>query len=146
MSGAWQIGILGSEHIPDVAEIERLCFSEPWSEKSLVILTDENNFGVVATLDGQTVAYGGMTCVLDEGAVTNIATHPDLRRRGLGREILRALLSEARKRGARTVFLEVRESNEGARALYQKMGFLEVGRRKKYYERTEDAILMTLTF
>ena len=87
MSGAWQIGILGSEHIPDVAEIERLCFSEPWSEKSLVILTDENNFGVVATLDGQTVAYGGMTCVLDEGAVTNIATHPDHRRQGLGRRI-----------------------------------------------------------
>ena len=146
MSGAWQIGILGSEHIPDVAEIERLCFSEPWSEKSLVILTYENNFGVVATLDGQTVAYGGMTCVLDEGAVTNIATHPDHRRQGLGRRILRELLSEAQKRGVHTVFLEVRESNDAARALYLSEGFYECGIRKKFYRRpTENAVQMVFS-
>ena len=146
MSGAWQIGILGSEHIPDVAEIERLCFSEPWSEKSLVILTDENNFGVVATLDGQTVAYGGMTCVLDEGAVTNIATHPDHRRQGLGRRILRELLSEAQKRGVHTVFLEVRESNDAARALYLSEGFYECGIRKNFYRRpTENAVQMVFS-
>ena len=146
MSGAWQIGILGSEHIPDVAEIERLCFSEPWSEKSLVILTDENNFGVVATLDGQTVAYGGMTCVLDEGAVTNIATHPNHRRQGLGRRILRELLSEAQKRGVHTVFLEVRESNDAARALYLSEGFYECGIRKNFYRRpTENAVQMVFS-
>ena len=146
MNGAWQIGILEREHIPAVAELERLCFSEPWSENSLAILTAENNFGVVATLDGRAVAYGGMTCVLDEGAVTNIATHPDLRRRGLGREILRALLSEARKRGARTVFLEVRESNEAARALYLSEGFYECGIRKNFYRHpTENAVQMAFS-
>ena len=143
MSEEYRISLLDSTYISDVAEIESLCFSEPWGEKSLTLLLSENNFGVVALLDGRAVAYGGMTCVLDEGAVTNIATHPSYRRRGLGREVLRAMLTEAEKRGVHTVFLEVRESNEAARALYLSEGFYECGIRKNFYRRpVENAVQM----
>ena len=139
--------ILAAEHISDVALIEKLCFSEPWSEESLGLLLRDGNFGVVCVNDGRAVAYGGMTCCLDEGAVTNIAVHPELRRKGLGRQIVRAMLREAEKRGIKTVFLEVRESNSAARTLYASEGFLEIGRRKNFYRApTEDAIAMAYYF
>ena len=95
--------LLTEEHLGDVAELEGLCFSEPWSEGSLGLLTRDGNFGVAICEDGRVVAYGGMTCCLDEGAVTNIAVHPDLRRQGLGRAVVLGMLDEARKRGIRSV-------------------------------------------
>ena len=137
------VDILTSAHIPGVAEIEGVCFSEPWSERSLSLLLEGDNFGVVALCNGKAVAYGGMTCVLDEGAVTNIATLPEYRQRGLGRAVLKEMLVQAEKRGIRTVFLEVRVSNEAARALYLSEGFEECGVRKNFYRHpNEDAIQM----
>ena len=134
---------LGEEHLSAIAELEILSFSEPWSCESLRILTKDGGFGVVALLDGRAVAYGGMTFVLDEGSITNIATHPDFRSRGLGHRVVRALLDEAEKRGIVSVFLEVRPSNAPALALYCGEGFAEVGRRKNFYRLpTEDAIQM----
>ena len=134
---------LAEEHLPALAELEILSFSEPWSCESLRILTGDGGFGVVAMLDGRAVAYGGATFVLDEGSITNIATHPDLRGRGIGHAVVRALLSAARARGITSVFLEVRPSNAPALALYRGEGFEEVGRRKSFYRHpTEDAILM----
>ena len=109
-----EICLLTEEHLDGVYEIEAACFCEPWSRKSLELLCSDGGFGVVALENGAVAAYGGMTCVLDEGAITNIAVLPSFRRRGLGRAIVDALKSEAQKRGITVVFLEVRESNEGA--------------------------------
>lgn len=134
------------EHLGEIAELERLCFSEPWSENSLLLLTEENNFGAVALSDGHVVAYGGMTTVLDEGSITNVAVRPDFQRQGIGRAILTALLSEAKARGIESVFLEVRESNAPARGLYRSAGFSEVGIRRNFYRQpTEHGIQMVWT-
>ena len=135
--------LLTALHIPEVAGIEQVCFSEPWSERSLSLLLEGENFGVVAICEGRVAAYGGMTCVLDEGAVTNIATLPEYRQRGIGRAVLKTILDEAEKRGIISVFLEVRASNEAARALYLSEGFEECGVRKNFYRHpNEDAIQM----
>ena len=137
------IRILTEEHLASVAEIEALSFSEPWSKDSLSLLCKENNFGVVATVDGRVVAYGGMTVVLDEGSVTNIATHPSYRGMGLGRSVVKKMLSVARERAVTKVYLEVRYSNSVAISLYTSEGFSSCGIRKNFYKRpVEDAILM----
>ena len=86
-----EIRPLISQDIASVAEIERLCFDEPWSENSLKLLLQERNIGFVAILDGQIAAYGGLVTVLDEGQITNIATHPNYRRLGLARRIMSAI-------------------------------------------------------
>ena len=117
---------LTEEHIPEVALIERLCFSEPWSEKSLGILTQKNAVGFVALDSGRVAAYGGMICVLDEGQITNIAAHPDLRRKGYGEAVTRALINYGKENGLIAIYLEVRRSNGAARALYSKLGFEEI--------------------
>ena len=137
---------LGSEHIPYVAEIERLCFSLPWSEKSLEMLTENGGVGFVAILNGQVVAYGGMMTVLDEGQVTNIATHPDFRRCGAARKVTEALSEYGRKNGIDSIYLEVRKSNNAAIALYEGCGFFAVGERKRFYsDPIEDAVVMKKT-
>ena len=140
---ALEILPLGEEHLTAVAEIEALCFSEPWSREALSLLMREGGLGLVACLDGRVVAYGGMTYVLDEGSVTNIATHPDARRRGIGRRLTGAMLDRARSLGLCRVFLEVRESNLAARSLYEGLGFCACGVRKNFYRRpVESAIQM----
>ena len=140
-----QIEIICKEHLCAVAEIEELCFSEPWSEESLQLLTREGGAGFVALVDGKVAAYGGMLCVLDEGQITNIATHPDFRRRGLARAVVGALAKYARENGITSIFLEVRESNAAARSLYKQCGFEEIGSRKRFYRApVEDAVLMRL--
>lgn len=131
------------EDLSGIAVLEELCFSEPWSEKSLGLLCEGDNFGVVICSEGRAVAYGGMTCVLDEGSITNIATHPDCRRQGYGRRVVSALIEEAEKRGISEIFLEVRVSNSAAIALYVSEGFTACGVRKNFYRHpTEDAIQM----
>ena len=146
MSSEYEILSLTEAHLADVAELERLCFSEPWSENSLRMLTETGAVGFVARSDGLVVAYAGMTTVLDEGAVTNIATHPSMRRRGMGRAVTNALLTYASAHGIRSVFLEVRESNEAAIRLYESLGFLPCGIRKNFYRQpTESAIQMVWT-
>ncbi|MBQ8849693.1 MAG: ribosomal protein S18-alanine N-acetyltransferase [Clostridia bacterium] len=138
-----EITLIRPEHFAEVHTIEELCFSEPWSERSLGLLCEGENFGIAALVDGRVAAYGGMTCVLDEGSVTNIATHPDFRRRGLASAVLSAMLCEAEKRGIENIFLEVRASNDAARDMYLKAGFCELGVRRGFYRHpTEDAIQM----
>ena len=136
---------IGEEHLAALAELERLCFSEPWSEHALRLLLGDGAIGVVLTEQGRVVAYGGMTTVLDEGSVTNIAVHPEARRRGYGRAVTQELIRRASACGIRTVFLEVRESNTAARALYASLGFAECGVRRGFYRHpTESAIQMVL--
>ena len=138
---------LAPQHLAGVAELEKVVFQHPWSEKSLELLCGETAFGF-AELNGDAVtAYGGMLTVLDEGQITNIATHPDHRRQGLAAKVLFALLEEARARGIVSVTLEVRASNEPAIALYQKFGFSVVGKRSRFYTHpTEDALVMQCIF
>ena len=134
------------EHLKGAAEIERLCFSSPWSADSLALLTrDGIGVGFVCLADGRVVAYGGMICTVDEGQITNVAVHPDYRRRGMGDALVRALIRYAKDERMDTVTLEVRASNQAAISLYRRNGFVEVGRRKAFYTKpTEDAVLMTV--
>ncbi len=133
-----------ASHISEAAEIEKLCFSEPWSEGGLLLLTEDNAISFAAVEENGTLAsYAGMVTVLDEGEIVNVATHPDFRRRGYAREVLRRLIEEGEARGIKFMVLEVRESNLAAQALYASFGFAAVSIRKDFYRLPrENAIVM----
>ena len=133
-------------HLDGAAELERLCFSSPWSRDSLKLLTNDGiGVGFVCECDGRIAAYGGMLIAVDEGQITNVAVHPDYRRRGMAGAILNSLMRYAKSCHADSVTLEVRASNSAAIALYKKAGFVEVGRRRSFYTKpAEDAIIMTV--
>ena len=134
------------ELLDGLAAIECAVFSHPWSAEALQLLCGDTAFGFAVTEGGVPVAYGGMLTVLDEGQITNIATLPAFRRRGLAHAAFSALLDLARERALASVTLEVRVSNAPAIALYQRLGFTELGRRKNFYTKpTEDAIVMGIT-
>lgn len=135
-----------NEHLQGVAELEQLCFGEPWSENALKLLTGDAATGVVCLDEhGRVVAYGGMLWAPDEGQITNIAIHPSMRRMGLGKAVLKALIEQARAYDCHMLSLEVRASNEAAIALYEREGFVTAGRRKHFYRNpTEDALVMLL--
>ena len=138
---------LTPQNVQGVYEVEKVCFSTPWSLESFQNdLTNENAVYFCVEDDGKVIGYVGMWESFSEGNINNIAVLPEYRRKGYAKLLLEHLISFGKEHSLSFLTLEVRESNEGARALYQKMGFLEVGRRKKYYERREDAILMTLHF
>ena len=128
------------------AELERLCFSEPWSEKALELLLGEMGVGAVCTEDDRVVAYGGMLLAPYEGQITNIATHPDHRRRGYAEAVTSELLRIAFEKQLEQVALEVRVSNGPAIGLYEKKGFYQAGVRKRFYQNpSEDAFVMLYT-
>lgn len=135
------------QDIPAIAVLEQECFSHPWSEASLTACLQNGRSVLLTAKEGDTLlGYLGMEYVLDEGSITNVAVFPAYRRRGIAAALLEALLQKARELALATVTLEVRAGNSPAIALYQKYGFLPVGRRKNYYnDPTEDAILMTVT-
>ena len=134
---------LCKEHISQMAQIEKLCFSDPWSESSLEKLLAENYICFVAIVDGEVAAYISMYFVFDEGNIINVATHPNYRRRGLARELIRAISKHSQDIDVTQLYLEVRESNESAIALYSSEGWEEIGKRKNFYSHPkEDAVLM----
>ena len=134
---------INASHLDAIAEIEALCFSEPWSARALELLLGDAAIGAVATHEGRVIAYGGMILAPDEGQITNIAVHPDFRRRGCARAILHALHVEAEQRKFEQIVLEVRASNAAAIALYESEGYASVGRRRGFYRMpTEDALVM----
>ena len=142
-----QVCVLTREHLPAAAELEKLCFSEPWSEKALELLLGDMGVGAVCLENGHAVAYGGMLLAPDEGQITNIATHPSHRRRGYGRAVTEALLEMALKKQLEQVSLEVRVSNESAILLYEKLGFVKAGQRRNFYRAPkEDALVMIKRF
>jgi ribosomal-protein-alanine N-acetyltransferase len=123
------------------AELEKMCFSEPWSEKA-ILEEAERGYFIAAYVDGVFAGYAGMTCVLDERDVCNIATVPQFRGMGVGKALTNALIESAKETGASVVMLEVRKSNSAAIALYEKAGFTLVGQRKNFYcLPREDALL-----
>ncbi len=121
-------------HVPQIAELETVCFSDPWSEKSVASeLTNPLSLWLVA-MDGETVAgYIGSQAVEGEADVMNIAVHPDYRRRGIARELVNRLVTALAERKNYSLALEVRQSNAPAIALYESLGFHQVGMRPNYY-------------
>lgn len=134
------------ELVPQIAELERVSFSVPWTEEMLYDeLESLNSTCIVAVTEArQVLGYASLTVVLDEGYINNIAVRREYRRQGLASDLLGVFLRFAQAQRLAFLTLEVRESNLAARELYQKFGFQQVGRRKNYYDKpTEDAILMT---
>lgn len=139
---------MAEKHLPALAELERACFSHPWSEGMLrEELTREGGvFFVAEGPGGAVLGYAGVETVLDEGYITNVAVGAPYRRQGIAGALVAALAEYGRGRLA-FLTLEVRASNAPAMALYHKYGFVQVGRRKNYYDAPrEDAILMKLEF
>ena len=126
-------------HVAQVAELEKLCFADPWSENSIASeLGNIWSYWVVA-LDGErVVGYIGSQSSVDESDVMNVAVHPDYRRRGIAESLIDVLIQELKNRGSRALMLEVRDSNEPAIALYEKLGFQQVGLRKNYYHNPKE--------
>lgn len=132
-------------HLEAIAALEKDSFVHPWTSEALALLCTETATGVVIMDGDVAAAYGGMMCVAGEGQITNIATSPAYRRRGLGALVLAALIDEAKARGLFEISLEARESNVPAIALYEKFGFRVVGKRPRFYTNpTETALVMVL--
>ena len=140
---------MNADHLDEVAELERICFSAPWSRNMLAEELDNalSAFLVALDGDGKVVGYAGLQVILDEGYITNVAVRPEWRRRGVAGKLLQVFLDFAQANRLAFLTLEVRESNYGAIALYGSRGFRSVGRRRNYYEHPrEDAIIMTKEF
>lgn len=143
----WQVRPMTVEDIKQVAEIERLSFTIPWSEQAFLNELENNRLALYLVVEGPpgVVGFVGMWCIVDEGHITNIAIHPDWRGRGLAKKLMETLLQEARQRGLVAVTLEVRPSNTAGQRLYRSLGFTVAGRRRGYYQDNgEDALLMWL--
>lgn len=140
----YRIVLLQEKHLDEAAVLEQLCFSEPWSRRSLQLLLQRGQaIGVACEQNGHCIAYGGMLLTPFEGQITNLAVHPDARHRGIGTALLQSLLDQAEDSRLEAVFLEVRVSNIAAISLYRKMRFSVLGRRKNFYRfPTEDAFVM----
>ena len=138
-----------ADHLDEVAELERICFPDPWSRNMLAEELDNALSAFLVALDdtGRVAGYAGLQVVLDEGTITNIAVRPEYRRQGVAHQLLDVFLKFARGNRLAFLTLEVRASNYGAIALYGELGFRAVGRRKNYYEHPkEDALIMTKEF
>ena len=135
-------------HLDAVAELERECFSHPRSRESLeATLGSDDSLFYVAEVDGRVIGYIGMSFVLDEGYIYNVAVEKSSRKKGAGSALIQTLVNYGKKNGFAFITLEVRESNTAARSLYSSFGFIKVGERKKYYsDPVENAVLMTLYF
>lgn len=134
--------------LPQVMTIEELVYPFPWTQG---IFQDCLRVGYccwLIELDREVLGYGVMSVVIDESHILNLCIHPDWQSRGLGRKLIQRLFKIARQHAAETAFLEVRESNRAALALYQRLGFVEIGRRRDYYpsigDGREDALVMSL--
>ena len=132
-------------HVQGIHAIEVECFSEPWSEESIISQLPDANHVFLVALDGEhVIGYVGMMNVLDEGYISNVAVTAAYRRQKIADALIEELMSRAEQLSLSFVTLEVRESNEPAKALYAKHGFENVGVRKGYYTKPkENAILMT---
>ena len=131
-------------HVPQIAELEKICFNDPWSENSIASeLNNRLSCWLVAIADDKVVGYVGSQTVLGETDMMNIAIHPDYRMKGIATELISALIEALSERGSHSLMLEVRASNEPAKSLYLKLGFEAVGVRKNYYRNPrEDALIL----
>lgn len=135
---------MNGSHVAAVAALEKLCFSMPWSENAIRSeLINPLSLWLVATNEEGVVGYIGSQAVLDEADVMNVAVVPSCRQNGVASGLVEALVAALSAKGVRCLTLEVRASNEPAKALYRKLGFEEVGRRPNYYQAPrEDALIL----
>ena len=139
-----EIRKMTAREVPQVAELEKLCFAMPWSEKSVAGELDNPLALWLVAMEGDRLAgYVGSQTVMDETDMMNLAVTPQFRRQGVGEALVNALVASLKELGSRCLTLEVRDSNGPARALYAKLGFAEVGRRRGYYrDPREDALIL----
>jgi len=133
---------MNSSHVAQVAELEKICFSDPWSEKSVASeLENKLAFWLVAEENGMVAGYIGSQTDMGETDMMNVAVHPDHRRKGIAETLILSLVEQLKVVKSHCLTLEVRASNAPAIALYEKLDFSEIGRRKNYYRNPrEDAL------
>ena len=138
----WKYGDL-----EQIARLEQICFEKgAWTQKMLADSFSQKNFYGLKICSGEEIiAYIGASFTPWEGEIMIVATKPECRKKGYAQKLISSVLDYARLNGVEKVFLEVRESNDKAISLYKKMGFIQYGTRKKYYENTEDCINMVYT-
>ena len=138
------IEMMNATHVAQIARLERICFSDPWSERSIASELDNKLAFWLVAVEGETVAgYIGSQTVMDETDMMNVAVHPDFRRKGIAESLINTLVDQLKSMGSHCLTLEVRASNVPAIALYEKLGFSEIGRRKNYYRNPrEDALIL----
>ena len=130
--------------VPAIAELERICFSDPWSERSIASELDNPlSYWLVAEDNGVIAGYVGSQSVLDAADMMNLAVSPDYRKQGIGQDLVKELINHLQNNNVIALLLEVRVSNAPAISLYEKLGFVQVGRRPKYYHNPrEDALIL----
>lgn len=135
---------MNASHVSQIAQMETLCFSDPWSERSIASELDNDlSLWLVYEEDGRVLGYIGSQSVPPESDVMNLAVLPERRKQGIAQALMNELVHTLRSSGIESLTLEVRASNEPAIALYTKLGFKIVGRRQKYYVNPkEDALIM----
>ncbi len=134
---------MNEAHVAQVAALEKLCFSDPWSETSVASELDNPlSLWLIAEEEGTVLGYVGSQTVLNETDMMNIAVQPDCRRRGIAAALIGELVNQLREHGSHVLRLEVRESNVPAIALYESMGFTQLGLRKNYYRNPKENALI----
>ena len=138
------IETMQAHHVAQIAQLEKICFSDPWSESSIASeLNNKLSFWLVAAEGERVTGYIGSQTVMNETDMMNVAVHPDFRRQGIAEALINVLVEHLKTIGSRCLTLEVRASNLPAIALYEKLGFSEIGRRKNYYRNPrEDALIL----
>lgn len=146
MDDRWHIRRATPDDAASLAPLERRCFSDPWSESSFEELLQLSYIVALVAEEGDRIeAYLIARVIAGEAEILNLAVAPEIRRGGLGGRLLDRGLERLRKKGAERVWLEVRESNTAARELYLRRGFVDAGRRAKYYRAPiEDALVLQL--
>ena len=131
-------------HVDAVADLEAICFADPWSANSVASeLTNPLSCWLVALESDTVVGYIGSQTVMGETDMMNVAVHPDHRRKGIAERLIHALVQKLKECESHCLTLEVRASNAPAIALYEKLGFTEAGRRRNYYRNPkEDALIL----
>ena len=139
-----EIRLMTADHVSQVAQLEKLCFRDPWSENSVSSeLNNPLSLWLVAVEGEKVAGYVGSQSVMGESDMMNVAVHPDFRRQGIGERLILELIDQLENRGNHSLTLEVRASNVSAIALYRKLGFVQVGLRKNYYRNPkEDALIL----
>lgn len=133
--------------IKEIARLEKECFSTPWSEHTITDAFKTGTRFFVAKKDSLVLGYVGISAILDEGYITNVAVFPEARQKGVASALLSSLFEFARENSLSFISLEVRESNNAAISLYQKFGFKTEGKRKNFYSNPhEEALIMTKRF
>lgn len=150
-NGPFHIVPMQAHHLDALAQLERCCFSTPWTRDGLAAeLASETACFLVAEpagRPGDVAGYAGMHYVAGEGYVDNVAVFPEYRRQGAAGLLLEALFQFCRVAGGSLITLEVRAGNQQALSLYQSLGFIEAGRRRNFYSSpTEDALILTRYF